>query len=216
MKPTLARKIICIAALSCAALWSASAVNLVADPGFEDSADGVGPHPFSASWTDIDPSGFSGVDGQPSTAHTGNNYAFLGAFPNFGSLSQNVGGFVTGQSYTLSFWLGNDVTIEDEFTSGLFLGNSFRVLLGGVEVFAAVNQGAFGYTKFTISNLVATSSSETLEFVYQHSTDFWKLDDISIEAAAVPEAFSTIWLALPALGLIYFSRARARKSLARV
>ena len=40
MKPTLARKIFCIAALLCCAAWNANA-NQVADPGFEASADGL-------------------------------------------------------------------------------------------------------------------------------------------------------------------------------
>ncbi len=208
MKPTLARKIFCIAALSCAALWSASAVNLVADPGFEASGDGPGPHPFSASWTNIDASGFSGVGGDSLFAHTGNNYAFLGASPGTGSLSQALT-TVAGQSYTLSFWLANDVTSS---LDGGVVGNSFRVLFGGVQVFALTNQSAFGYTQFTISNLVATGATSALEFVYNHDTDFWRLDDISVEAQGVPEAFSTIWLALPALGLVYFSRGRVRKS----
>jgi hypothetical protein len=224
MKLTLARKIVCIAALSCAALWSAQAVNLVADPGFEASADNTsGGNPFSASWTDIDPSGFSGVGGNSSFAHTGNNYAFLGADPNFGSLSQNIGGFVAGQSYTLSFWLANDITVVDGIAAGVpngnLFGNSFRVLFGGVQIFSLTNQGAFGYTQFTISGLVATNTTQTLEFVYQHSNDHWRLDDVSIQAAAVPEAFATMWLALPAfgvLGLVQFSRARTRKSLARI
>ena len=78
MNPTLARKIFCIAALFCTTVWSANAVNLVADPGFEASADGLGPHPFSASWTNVDPSGFSNVGGDSAFAHSGNNYAFLG------------------------------------------------------------------------------------------------------------------------------------------
>ena len=205
MKQTLARKIFCIAALSCAALWSANAVNLVADSGFEASADGAGPHPFSASWTNIDASGFSGVGGDSLFAHTGNNYAFLGAKPGFGSLSQALT-TMAGQSYSLSFWLANDIT------AGLPSGNSFRVLFGGVQVFALTNQSAFGYTQFTISNLVATSTTSALEFVYNHNNDFWRLDDISVDAQGVPEAFSTIWLALPALGLVYFSRGRTRKS----
>ena len=206
MKPSLARKIFCIAALSCTALWSASAVNLVADSGFEASADGPGPHPFSASWTNIDASDFSGVGGDSINAHTGNNYAFLGASPGFGSLSQALT-TIAGQSYTLSFWLANDVTSA---LTGGSLGNSFRVLFGGVQVFALTNQGTFGYTQFTISNLVAASGTTALEFVSNHDTDFWRLDDISVDAQGVPEAFSTLWLALPALGLVYFSRGRTR------
>ena len=182
-------------------------MNLVADPGFEASADGLGPHPFSASWTNIDASGFSGVGGDSLFAHTGDNYAFLGAQPGFGSLSQGLS-TVVGQSYTLSFWLANDVTSSINGVGG----NSFRVLFGGVQVFALTNQSVFGYTQFTISNLVATSTTSALEFVYHHDNDFWRLDDISVDAQGVPEAFSTIWLALPALGLVYFSRGRTRMS----
>ena len=113
MKPTLARKIFCIAALFCAAAWNANA-NQVADAGFEASADGLGPHPFSASWTSVDPSGFQGVGGDSAFAHTGNNYAFLGATGTIGSLSQSIS-TVAGQSYNLSFWLANDRRASSEF-----------------------------------------------------------------------------------------------------
>ena len=211
MKPTLARKIFCIAALLCCAAWNANA-NQVADPGFEASTDNIGGNPFSASWTNIDPSGFSGVGGDSAFAHSGTNYAFLGASPGFGSLSQSFATTI-GQSYSLSFWLANDQTV------GLPQSNSFRVLFGGVQVFSIANQAAFGYTQFTISGLVATAGTSALEFVYNHDSDFWRLDDVSVEAVGVPESFSTMWLAFPAfgaLGLVHFSRARARKSLARI
>jgi hypothetical protein len=212
-RPTLARKIFCIAALLCAAAWNANAVNIVADPGFEASADGLGPHPFSASWTDNDPT-FSGVGGDSAFAHSGNNYAFLGTpGPFLGSLEQTLVGLVVGQSYNISFWLANDIT------TGLPPGNSFVVVFDGGVDFSIANQGAFGYTQFTISNLVYTGTNDSLQFAYTHNNDFWRLDDVSVEAAGVPEAFSTIWLALPAfgaLGLVQFSRARARKSLAQI
>lgn len=210
-RSTLARKTFCIAALLCAAAWSVNA-NQVADPGFEASTDNIGGNPFSASWTNIDPSGFSGVGGDSAFAHSGTNYAFLGASPGFGSLSQNLSTAI-GQSYTLSFWLANDQTV------GLPQSNSFRVLFGGVQVFSIANQAAFGYTQFTISGLVATGGSTALEFVYNHDSDFWRLDDVNVSPQGVPEALSTIWLALPAfgaLGLVQFSRAKGRKSLARI
>ena len=206
---TLTHKIFCIAALLCAFAWSANA-NLVADPGFEASADGLGAHPFSASWTNIDASGNSNVGGDSAFAHSGDNYANLGATPGFGSLSQ-VLTTMTGGTYNLSFWLANDITV------GLPSGNSFRVLFGGVEVFNLSNQAAFGYTQFTINGLACAGSATALEFVYNHNNDFWRLDDVSVEAAGVPESFSTMWLALPAfgaLGLVQFSRGRTRKSLA--
>jgi hypothetical protein len=212
-RSTLARKTFCIAALLCAAAWNANA-NQVADSGFEASTDNIGGNPFSASWTNVDASGFSGVGGDSAFAHSGTNYAFLGAAPGTGSLSQTGGvSTVAGQSYSLSFWLANDVTV------GLPAGNSFNVFFNGVNVFSLTNSAAFGYTQFTISNLVATGASTALQFVYNNNSDFWRLDDVNVSAQGVPEAFSTIWLALPAfgaLGMLHFSRARARKGLARI
>ena len=208
-RPTLARKIFCIAALLCAAAWNANAVNIVADPGFEASADGLGAHPFSASWTSVDPSGFQGVGGDSAFAHTGNNYAFLGATGTSGSLFQTLS-TVAGQSYNLSFWLAND---------GGLPPNSFQVFWNGVSVFALVNSPGFSYTQFGALNLLATGGSTVLEFRSRNDQDFWRLDDVSVEAAGVPEAFSTIWLALPAfgaLGLVHFSRGRTRKSPAQI
>ena len=213
MKPKLARKILGVVALLCAATWNANAVNIVADPGFEASADGLGPHPFSASWTVADPSGFSGVGGDSTFAHSGNNYAFLGASPNFGSLSQSLG-TIAGTAYTLSFWLANDDT------PGLGPTTAFAAFFNGVSVFALPgNSSVFGYTQFTISGLVATGGATTLEFRYRHDNDFFRLDDISVAAASVPESFSTIWLALPALGalgLVHSSRVRATQCLVRI
>lgn len=210
MKLTIS-KILCTTAILCTAVWSVNA-NQVADPGFEASADGLGPHPFSASWTLNDPSGFSNVGGDSAFAHSGNNYANLGSTPGTGSLSQALA-TSTGQAYSLSFWLANDIT------QGLPSGNSFQVFFGGVQVFSLANQGAFAYTQFTINGLVAAGGSTQLQFVYNHNNDFWRLDDIDVSAQGVPEAFSTIWLALPAfgaLGMLQFSRARTRKSLAQI
>jgi hypothetical protein len=205
-----AKTILCIATLFCAVACSVNA-NIVADPGFEASADGLGPHPFSAAWTDIDPSGFSGVGGDSGLAHTGNNYAFLGASPNTGSLSQALT-TTSGALYNLSFFLANDIT------TGPNLGpfTSFTVLWNGVTIFSLPTSGpAFDYTEFTFSNLAATGPSTSLEFVYRHDNDFFRLDDVSVE---VPDPGSAIWLALPGIGLfgLLHFRARAGKSLARV
>ena len=202
MKPTLS-KIFCIAALLCAAAWNANAVNIVNNPGFETGN-------FSG-WTVNDPSGFTNVGPDPLFAHSGNFHANLGAVGLTGSLSQSLGTAI-GTSYSLSFWLTNDSATTP---------NSFAAFFNGIQVFSISNSAVFGYTQFTISGLVATSAATTLEFRYRHDADFFRLDDISVDAAAasVPEAFSTIWLALPAfgaLGLVQFSRARARKSLARI
>ena len=200
-RSTIARKMICTVALLCAAAWSAQAVNIVNNPGLETGN-------FSG-WTVNDPSNFSGVGVNPAFAHSGNNYAFLGATPNVGSLSQSLG-TTAGTSYSLSFWLANDIT------QGLPAFTSFEVFWNGASIFSLNTPAAFAYTQFSFSNLIATGAATTLEFRYRHDNDFWRLDDVSV---SVPESFSTIWLALPAfgaLGVLHFSRARARKSLARI
>lgn len=210
MRPLVsAQKIFCIAAVVCTGAWNASANNIVADPGFEASADGLGPHPFSAAWTNNDPSGFSGVGGDSGLAHTGNNYAFLGSSPNTGMLSQTQNLMTTaGTFYTLSFWLANDITPE------LPPGTTFfEALWNGATVFTISNPAAFDYTQFSFS-VQATGPLTSLEFDYRHDNDFWRLDDVSV---SVPDSGSTIWLALPAfvaLGLVHF-RLGIGKRLAR-
>jgi hypothetical protein len=201
----LAKQTFCIAALLGVTGWSASANNIVVDPGFEASADGLGPHPFSPAWTDVDPSGNSGVGGDSAFAHSGNNYAFLGATPNMGSLSQNLA-TMTGTSYTLSFWLANDMT------AGLPPTNSFEVFWNGIQIFTLTNAAVFDYTQFTFGNLVATGPSTALEFRYAHDNDFFRLDDVFV---GVPESGSSVWLTLPVfalLGVLHF-KIRAAKPL---
>jgi hypothetical protein len=199
---TLARKVLCTAAILYTAVWSANAANIVNNPGFE-TGDFTG-------WTVNDPSGFTGVGSDAAFAHSGTHYAFLGATPNTGSLSQSLA-TMGGTAYTLSFWLANDAT------PGLGPTTAFEAFFNGVSVFALPgNSPVFGYTQFTISGLVATGAATTLEFRYRHDNDFFRLDDVSV---SVPESFSTIWLALPAfgaLGLLHFSRAKTRKSLAHI
>ncbi len=201
-RQTLARKILCIAAILCTAAWSANAV-AVTNSGFE-TGDFTG-------WTHTgDSNGFDGVGMDSAFAHSGMHYAYLGSTPDNGSLSQSLS-TMAGQSYSLSFWLANDVTV------GLPPGNYFEVFWNGVSVFSLTNSAAFDYTQFGALNLMATGATSTLEFRYRNDNDFWRLDDVNV--SGVPEAFSTIWLALPAfgaLGLLHFSRARGRKSLAHI
>jgi hypothetical protein len=199
MKNTLVRSLICAAAVLCTVAWNAKAVNLVTNGGFETGS-------FSG-WTHTDPSGFDNVGSDPLFANSGTFHANLGASPNPGHLSQSLT-TVAGNQYTLSFYLAND------FTAGLGPSTAFEVFWNGVSVLALpANAPVFPYTNFTISGLVATGGATTLEFVYHHDNDFWRLDDVSVN---VPEGGSTMWLALPtfaALGLVY-SR-RGRKGLAR-
>jgi hypothetical protein len=195
-----AKKIFCIAALLCIGAWTANA-NLVVNGGFE-TGDFTG-------WTVNDPSNFSGVGNDPGLAHSGNHYAFLGATPNTGMLSQTQNLMTTaGTFYTLSFWLANDIT--SQLPPGT---TSFEALWNGAPVFNISNPAAFDYTLFSFS-VQATGPSTVLEFDYRHDNDFWRLDDVSVN---VPDSGSTIWLALPifaGLGLLNY-RFRVAQGLAR-
>ena len=128
--------------------------------------------------------------------------------PQPAGISAKVSRLSPAHFYTLSFYLAND------FTAGLGPSTAFEVFWNGVSVLTLpANSPPFAYTNFTITGLVATGGATTLEFVYHHDNDFWRLDDVSVN---VPEGGSTMWLALPtfaAIGLVY-SR-RGRKGLAR-
>jgi len=198
------RKTLLILSLVCLAPL-ASQANLVVNGGFETGN-------FSG-WTLVDPSGFSNVGNDPAFAHSGTYHANLGTFPvppgpsTSGSLSQNLA-TTAGSLYTLSFWLAND------YTAPLSPVNSFQVYWNGGLIFALANAAPFPYTQFTFGNLAATGPATSLQFVYQHDSDFFRLDDVTVN---VPESGSAILMALPvfaALGLVHF-RMRAGKRFAR-
>ena len=194
---------------TCVAI-SLRAQNIVADPGFEASADGLGAHPFSGSWTVVDPSGnqppgvpgsFSNVGGDTADAHSGANYANLGAFQTIGTLSQTLA-TTAGRSYTFSFWLANNV--------GSPPPNSFQAFFGGSMVFATtappfVSSGSYAFESFTT---IATSSSTLLQFQYRNDGDFWRLDDISV---VVPEGGAPLWLAIPVFGGLCLLHSRLQR-----
>ena len=211
-KSTLFRRYFATVAFVSAFALAGSALqaqNLVADPGFEASLDGSGAHPFSPAWTIVDttspnPPGTTGsnsnVGGSLLQAHSGDNYANLGAFGATGSLSQ-VLSTTAGQSYELSFWLANNGTAPP---------NLFAVYWGGTQIYSASDLTPFSYTQSTFDNLVASGTSTTLEFQYQNDDDFFRLDDISVSAMAVPEVSTTSFVVIGCglLGFVYFRRKR--------
>lgn len=199
-------KIIGVAALLFIAAGSLNA-NLVVNGGFETGT-------FSG-WNLVDTSGLSNVGSDPLFAHSGTYHANLGTTQvppgpsNIGSLSQNLA-TTSGQLYTLSFWLANDVTTVPP--KSLF--TSFEVFWNNTSIFSLISPPPFGYTNFAFPNLVATGPSTTLEFRYQHDNDFWRLDDVTVN---VPESGSAILMALPVfalLGLLHL-RLRSKPAAAR-
>jgi hypothetical protein len=70
-----------------------------------------------------------------------------------------------------------------------------------------------GYTLFNVSGLHATGSSTELDFVVQTNRGVpFGLNDVSaIGVAGVPEDFSTLWLALPFVGMVAFRSFRTER-----
>ena len=97
----------------------------------------------------------------------------------------------SGQDYILSFWLASpDVT-----------GSLFIVINGD---FLSKTFGAFDYTQFIYH--VEGMGPTTLFFNFGGPL---YLDDVSL-TPAVPEPFSTLWMALPFAGMVAFRRFRIK------
>ena len=192
MKPIWNTLAVTAAALFCVTAPTSSAQNLVTNGSFE-TGDFTG-------WTVNDPSGFTVVGTSATFARDGSSYANLGANPNTGSLSQTFN-TTAGESYTFSFSLANDVTPPEG-------GNFFEALFNGVSVLTVTNAAAFGYVDYQFSDLVATGSSSTIEFRYQHGDDFFRLDAVSV----VPEPSTVSLIAISTVGGLVFAYRRSRRT----
>ncbi|MDP3072134.1 MAG: VPDSG-CTERM sorting domain-containing protein [Opitutaceae bacterium] len=176
-------------------------MNLVTNGGFESGF---------ASWT------YSGTPGTADIGtgfpHSGTNHAAFGEYPGFGNLSQTLTTSI-GESYTLSFWLFHPVS-PAQFGQ---TPNGFNVSWNGstLSSFTLTDAGPFAYTNFTVSGLVATSTSTTLQFGFSHRPNYWVLDDVSVtagplNATGVPDSGFT-WV-LFAVGLAALAMIRRRIS----
>lgn len=153
----------------------AQAASIVINGGFETGN--------FTGWIQGGNSGFDGVTTAAAFVHSGSFGAFLGAVGSDSQLSQNLP-TAPGTTYDLTFWL----------MSQGGTANDFSVLWNGVTEFSQVNAGAFAYTQITISGLLATGSSTPLVFSARQDPAFWGLDDVSVQAAAVPEPTSILLL----------------------
>lgn len=168
----------------------AAEATLVSNGGFE-TGDFTG-------WTQFGDTSFSGVDG--TTPHDGLFAAYFGPVAATGGIFQTLA-TTAGFHYNVSFWLKNEAD-----PSGVSIPNSFEFNWdGGAAEVAQVNLSSFGYTEYTVNNLIAGSASTDLRFSFSHGPAFWDLDSVSV---AVPEPGS---LALVGLAGLLASRVSRRR-----
>ena len=136
--------------------------NLVTNGGFE-TGDFTG-------WAQGGNTGSTYVDSSPSDAHSGSDSAALGPIGSLGFLTQNVQ-TVVGQQYTFSWWLGND---QDNSPS------EFQASWNGSVIFDQTSIPAQGYTSYSFTELMATSTSTPIQFGFRQDPAFFHLDDVTV------------------------------------
>jgi hypothetical protein len=158
------------AAFLALALWltsGAAFANLVKNGDFETGA--------FPPWMQSGNTGFTFVDGTP---HGGKDAAWLGPEGSLGYLSQNLT-TVAGTQYDLDFWLRHE-----PFGTGM--PNEFDVFWGGVLVDQMTDLGSFPYTEYNVILPAATAASTELKFGFREDTDYFQLDDVSVQSVPAP------------------------------
>ena len=173
--------------------------NIVHNGGFESGTFGS-----MTSWTQGGNTSNTGVD--MDSAHSGSFGAFMGPSKSPGSLSQNLS-TTAGSIYELSFFMFGGG--EGSELPGGFGGIFFQVFWGGVMIFDT-STPPVSYQQFQFFNLTASGPTTELKFVFQNDPSFFHLDDVVAGISAVPEALSTLWLALPVIGMLGFVQLRRK------
>ena len=175
------------------ALWlisSAASANLVVNGGFE-SGD-------FTDWTRSGNEDLTFVDGTP---HSGTYAAWLGPEGTLGFLSQQLSTAV-GSQYALDFWVQHE-----PFGTGT--PNMFQVFWAdnpiAVPGLPTTNLGDFDYTEYDVVLPVAAAASTELKFGFREDTDYFQLDDVSVEPVSlpVPEPSIGFSLVLAAYGMLF-------------
>lgn len=158
-----------------AATGSASAANIVINPGFE-TGDFTG-------WLPGGNLNFAGVDNL--VPHSGTFAAFFGGVIAPATLTQQLN-TSPSETYNLSFWLMNEPGEP----------NFFSVSWNGIELATLVDAAPFDYMQLTFTGLTPSSGSQTpLVFTFMHGPAFWDLDDVVVEARTVVPEPATLLLA---------------------
>lgn len=163
-----------------------SQTNLLVNGGFETGL---------ASWTTT---GFAlqGYDyGIDDDAHSGASAFYGGAIDGLGFLRQSITS-VTGQAYSVDFWLASDG----------YLPNHFQVLANGEALLDAEDVLLQPYSAMHVS-FTASSTSTQLAFGFRNDSGALHLDSVTV--TAVPEPTTGVLLAI---GLCAISVGRRRFS----
>jgi hypothetical protein len=146
------------------------------------------------------------------SAHTGNWGVFAAPHGSLGYLSQTVQ-TQRGSVYELSFWLS---TSQSGALSAASAGQplDFQIFWNGSKIFEQTSALPTSYSHYDFVLPAATSGRTTLKFGFRDDSGEFHIDDIILGIHGVPEAFSTMWLALPLLLLVGAARLTGKKKLA--
>lgn len=164
--------------------------NIVINGGFE-TGDFTG-------WTQSGNTSRTGVS--HAAKNSGDFGAFFGPVGSLGYISQNLS-TTAGSIYKLDF------SLNGGGVNGPSAPVDFQVFWNGSMIFETTTP-PLTYTQFSFTGLVATGSTTSLQFGFRNDSGFFFLDDVKagIIGAGIPEAFSTLWLALPILLMAGFIR----------
>lgn len=131
----------------------------------------------------------------------------LGAVGVPGGIEQTLA-TISGQPYTISFWLLNNGGSPSSFTANF----------GSTTLLSLTNPSAFGYTLYSF-DAVASSSSTLLQFSARNDPAYFAFDNVSVVSAssAVPEpsTWAMMLLGFCALGLALRGRRQLSASATR-
>ena len=180
---------------SAATLAHAAPINLVSNPGFEDTP------PALTGWGGTD-NGVARNTQNPAKRAANPDSTAAAKFDNTPARLQTIEQTIAttvGNTYVVSFWLkliDSDASNEFKFDFGSFAAQGLLT-----------NATAFDWRQVT-QEFTADSSSMLLKFYGRVVSDAYYLDDVSVTAKSVPVPASLPLLGLGLIGVFMGSRAR--------